>query len=390
MYKISDLGTMVGLSRTALLYYEKLKLIQGRRAANGYRIYDDSDVQRVRLIQKLQSGGLTLQECKACINSKLDITLLQQRIKTLDEEIVQKQQARALLAAMAGQGPLKAWHEELDRLAPDAHLAWLKTQGFNEKEALRLKWLSKDMNEHDEYMADFMKVFATLERWAPGSEEDTKAALDLVPVQPKSILEVGCGKGLATMVLAKETSAKITALDNEQTALERLSDRFTQHGIANRLQVVCENMSKLPFAPESFDLVWAEGSAYVIGVQAALIEWQMVIQKQGYLLLSDLVWYTDNPNERSVTFWQQEYPDMQSVETRIAQMEKAGYQVISHFPQSKRAWLNYYKPLEQRLVELKPDMEDSAAYQAILNEVRVCTEFADEFGYHMFLLQKNG
>ena len=174
MYQISELAKKVGLSRTALLYYEKQNLISGRRLENGYRVYSDKDVQRVRLIQQLQAGGLTLQECKVCLEAKVDRQLLQNRLKALDEEIEQKQKSRTLLAAMLGEGDLKAWHEGLDKLAPDAHLDWLMKQGFSEKEALRLKWLSKDMNEHDLYMADFMRVFETLERWGPGSEEETK------------------------------------------------------------------------------------------------------------------------------------------------------------------------------------------------------------------------
>lgn len=165
MYRISELAELVGLSRTALLYYEKQQLIKGHRLNNGYRVYSDKDLQRIRLIQQLQSGGLTLKECKACLEAKVDRQLLKNRLQELDREIAQKQQSRQLLAALLGEGDLKAWHENVDKVAPDAHLDWLIKQGFTEKEALRLKWLSKDMNEHDTYMADFMKVFETLERW---------------------------------------------------------------------------------------------------------------------------------------------------------------------------------------------------------------------------------
>lgn len=55
MYKISELAAEVGLSRTALLYYEKQELITGRRLENGYRVYSDRDLQRIRLIQQLQA-----------------------------------------------------------------------------------------------------------------------------------------------------------------------------------------------------------------------------------------------------------------------------------------------------------------------------------------------
>lgn len=38
--KISELARRCGLARSTLLYYEKLGVIAGTRAANGYRHYD--------------------------------------------------------------------------------------------------------------------------------------------------------------------------------------------------------------------------------------------------------------------------------------------------------------------------------------------------------------
>ncbi|MBE0366910.1 MerR family transcriptional regulator [Pseudoalteromonas aurantia] len=388
MYKISELAEKVGLSRTALLYYEKLQLITGLRLENGYRVYSERDLQRIHLIQQLQLGGLTLKECKVCLESKIDKALVKQRLKELDEEIKQKQQSKILLAAIAGEGALKSWHESLDKLAPDAHLDWLKTQGFSDKEALQLKWLSKDMNDHDIYMQDFMKVFQTLERWGPGSEDDTKHALSLIPTAPSSILEIGCGKGLATNVLAKCSQAQITAIDNEQLALDQLAKRFEEKGLAARLEVCCTNMAALPYSNESYDLIWSEGSAYIIGIEKALMLWKPILKKQGYLMMSDLVWKTSSPSEQAIEFWRHEYPDIQTVQTRIKQIEKTGYQVIANFSQSKSAWLNYYNPLRERLNELEPEMVNSTAFKNMKNEVSICTEFADEFGYHMFILAK--
>lgn len=39
------------------------------------------------------------------------------------------------------------------------------TGAADEKQAFYFKWLSKDMNEHDQYMADFMQVYQPLDRW---------------------------------------------------------------------------------------------------------------------------------------------------------------------------------------------------------------------------------
>ncbi|MCG9662986.1 MerR family transcriptional regulator [Vibrio mediterranei] len=389
MYRISELAAMVGLSRTALLYYEKQKLISGRRLENGYRVYSDKDVQRVRLIQKLQAGGLTLKECKACLEAKVDRELLKNRLQVLQQEIEQKQQSLQLLAALLGEGDLKAWHGDLDKLAPDAHLDWLIKQGFSEKDALHLKWLSKDMNEHDEYMSDFMKVFQTLERWGPGSEEDTAKALNLLPTTPRNILEIGCGKGLATKVLAEQSNAVITAVDNESTALERLSERFAEQGWQDRLKTVTASMTELPFDKQSFELIWAEGSAYIMGIEKALMDWKPLLKQEGYLMVSDMVWKTTSPSDESKQFWSHEYPDIQLVETRLAQMKKAGYKVVDDFALSQSGWMNYYGPLGERVVELRSEMSNKPAWKDIQHEVHICTQYSDEFGYHLFLLKKS-
>ena len=290
---------------------------------------------------------------------------------------------------MLRESDLRSWHKDLIKLAPDAHLDWLIKQGFSEKEALRLKWLSKDMNEHDLYMADFLKVYETLEYWGPGSKSDTQKALSLVPKAPGNILDVGCGKGLATKVLAEYSEANITAVDNEQYALDRLAQRFEQLGISDRLETVNASMTELSFSKGSFDLIWAEGSAYIMGVENALAVWKPFLRDEGYLVISDMVWRTDTPSKESIDLWNLEYPDIQLVQTRVEQMEKAGYRVVEHFPMSEEAWLNYYGPLRERVTELEPELASSSALKDIKHEVNVCTQFTHEFGYHIFILAKN-
>ncbi|MCK6265793.1 methyltransferase domain-containing protein [Vibrio sp. ZSDE26] len=388
-YRISELAKKVGLSRTALLYYEKQKLITGQRQSNGYRVYSDKDVQRVLLLQQLQAGGLTLKECKACLEAKVDRTLLQNRLRTLDEEIEKKRQSRQLLAAMLGEGDLKAWHENIDSVAPDAHLDWLMKQGFNEKEALRLKWLSKDMNEHEQYMADFMTVFETLERWGPGSESDTLKAFTHLPKPPRSILEIGCGNGLATTVLANQCDAPITAVDNEESALKRLNSTLASKNLSHRVTPLCASMTELPFDEASFDLIWAEGSAYIMGVEQALKQWRPLLEKDGMLMISDLVWLTDSPSEEVSKFWASEYPDIQTIATRLEQIKTAGYEVVHHFSLNQQSWQDYWLPLKKRIKSLTTSMPDSAAVKDIAKEVEIYQRYLDEFGYQMFVLQRS-
>lgn len=389
MYRISELAALTGLSRTALLYYEKLGLITGQRLENGYRAYRDRDVQHIRLVQQLQKGGLTLLECKACLDSQLDYAVLQSRYTALQHEIAQKQQALTLLAGLLGKSTSKGWHETLAEIAPDAYFDWLRLQGYDEKQALRIKWLSKDMNEHEQYMQDFFRVFSTLESWGPGSVEDTTKAYQLLPSSPAHILEIGCGNGNATMTLAALSDADIIAIDNEQSALNRLEAKIQAHQRSDRVSTACVSMTELRFAKNRFDLIWSEGAIYVMGVESALAKWQPLLKPQGMLVFSDLVWLTDQPNDLASEFWRREYPDMQNIDTRLRQIQQAGYQVTGCFTVSENAWKNYYAPLQQRVSALKASMPDSQALSDIQYEINIYQQYLGEFGYQFFIAQKS-
>jgi len=388
MYQISELANMVNMSRTALLYYEKLDLIKGRRLDNGYRIYTDLDIQRIKLIQQLHQGGLTLKECRSCLVDKMDTELIKKRLNALDIEIEQKQQSRDLLASMLGIGDEKSWHETAIGNAPDVHLDWIKQQGFNEREALRLKWLSKNMTQHEEYMNDFMKVFEALTRWAPGSEQETLKALSSVPTKPSNVLEIGCGKGLATLLLARNLSAEITSVDNEQSALDSLIKVLEDDGVVQRVKPICASMTDLPFDNNSFDLIWSEASAYIMGVENALAQWKPLLTDDGVMVFSELVLLSTTPSDVVKEFWDKEYPDIQTVDTRRKQIIAAGYEIISDFRYCQSSWDNYYLPLKKRAEDLMPTMKDSTALKDITSEVEFYLKHKAEFGYQMFVLKR--
>lgn len=388
VYLISELASLVGLSRTTLLYYEKLNLISGKRLENGYRAYSERDLQQVRLVQQLQSGGLTLAECKSCLESKLDRSVLKFRYEELEQDIERKQKSLALLSSLLGENSSKSWHQTLAEVAPDAHIDWLKVQGFDEKQALRIKWLSKDMNEHDKYMQDFMSVFETLESWGPNSEADTSRAYELLSTNPEKILEVGCGKGNSTMLLAKLSSAEIVATDNEQNALDKVEEKIKQNNLSERVSTKCISMTELDFGVEKFDVIWAEASAYVMGIENALKKWKSLIKDDGTLVFSDLVWLIDDPSQEAIDHWKSDYPDLQSVDTRRSQIEKAGYELQHTFTVSEQAWKSYYEPLEQRLKEVSSKMVGSQAVMDILKEVDLYKASLGEFGYQFFIAKK--
>lgn len=388
MYQISELAESVGLSRATLLYYEKLGLLKGKRQANGYRVYSDADRQRLRLMQQLQAGGLSLQECQACLDGKLDRDMLGQRLAVLDAEIAEKTRSRDLLTALLGQSSLRDWHEEVERVAPDLHRAWLMTQGFSSKEAVRVAWLSKDMNEHDDYMAHFMEVFSGLTCWGPATETATREALAMVPFAPERILEIGCGPGLATITLADATAAQILATDTEEGALDRLRNEVDTRGLGDRIEVRNMDMAQLPMPDVPWDVIWAEGSAYIIGAERALRGWRSLLRPGGVLVFSEMVWRTETPPEDLRAFWASEFPGMTRVPDLLGHAKRAGYRALGHFDMGREAMDTYYRPLEARVAEMGTRLEGSRVLDDLRAELAAYHACDGLVSFEMFVLQK--
>lgn len=67
---IGELADAVGLPPRTVRFYERKGLLpEPQRAGNGYRVYDDTTLNRLRFIRSAQAAGLTLAE----IGSVIDI-----------------------------------------------------------------------------------------------------------------------------------------------------------------------------------------------------------------------------------------------------------------------------------------------------------------------------
>ncbi|MBS1265984.1 MAG: Mercuric resistance operon regulatory protein [Acidimicrobiaceae bacterium] len=66
--RIGEVADAVGLPTRTVRYYERRGLLpEPERAANGYRVYDDQALSRLRFIRTAQAAGLTLAEIRSII-----------------------------------------------------------------------------------------------------------------------------------------------------------------------------------------------------------------------------------------------------------------------------------------------------------------------------------
>lgn len=246
------------------------------------------------------------------------------------------------------------------------------------------------MSDNQQYMADFFQVFENIGRQGPGSDESTRRAFSALPegFKPRSILEMGCGSAPTSLLLAEMSGAQVVALDNHQPFLDKLLREAVRRGLAPRVAVQCASMAEPPFQDESFDLIWAEGSAYIMGFANALQNWRGLLKPGGCLALSEAVWLTQYPPQELLDYWQREYPDMRPVETRLAQAREMSYQVLDWFTLPLEDWDAFYGEVAQSLAKTVQERGQTQALRDIAAEVDIFTQYRGLFGYAFFILQK--
>ena len=402
MYLISDVTKMVGVARSTLLYYERISLISPiRDTQNGYRLYSESDVSRLILLKQLQKAGLTLSQCRRFLEGKPDVALIEERLGFLTRELSEMQMAKDLLASIYRRisrkqipdgDPLdmRQWHADFEKRAAKAHQAWLQQLGFSAKDALYVRWISRNMQDNEEYVSDFFRVFEEMYRQGPGSREATLAAFGKIPesVPIDAILDVGCGSGSAALVLAGAGDAMITAVDNHQPFLDRLAAEAKERGWEHRFRICNMDMHHLEFQDRSFDLIWAEGSAYIMGFEAALSDWRSLLKTGGYLFVSDAVWLTDSPSDAARDYFAIEYPNMADSPTRALQAKNLGYEVVHQSVLPRGLWTRFYDDMEKTVIELTSMHGTNRAWDDMRKEIQLDREHGDDYGYICLLLKK--
>lgn len=168
MYRVGIIAKMFGISRTTLLYYDSIDLLNpSTRTEAGYRLYSQGDCEELQKIIAYREAGLSTDEIKELLIQQKDeeiISPLLKRLGDMNQEIrIIKEQQKILINLIKNkeivkQGSLnnetlkmileKAnikyeermnWHAEFEEHSSQRHYEFLKSLGFDEEEIERLR-----------------------------------------------------------------------------------------------------------------------------------------------------------------------------------------------------------------------------------------------------------
>jgi len=172
MYTVNQIGKTFNLSRSTLLYYDKIGLLSpSQRSSANYRLYSQTDFTRLEKIALYRDAGLSLEKIAEILagNTTRSSEILEQRLENLNQEMSVLRQQQQLVVTMLGVDSsfrktrimnkdqwvniLKAsgmgeeamcrWHMEFERDLPEAHTDFLESLGIAPNEIQKIKAWSR-------------------------------------------------------------------------------------------------------------------------------------------------------------------------------------------------------------------------------------------------------
>ena len=240
----------------------------------------------------------------------------------------------------------------------------------------------------------FFEIHQGLPREGPGRNDYTRKAFDMLPsLDRPQIIDIGCGPGNQTIELARLSGGFVIGLDNHQPYLDVLEEKIRKDGLSERVKAKNGSMFSMDFPEESFDIIWAEGSIYIIGFERGLKEWRKFIKAEGFLVVHEMTWLKTDPPSEIAAYWRRMYPGITTIPENLEIISRCGYKVLGHFALPEEAWWEeYYDPLEERLSQLRTKYQDDQEALKILDneqeEIDLYRKYSEWYGSVFFALKK--
>ena len=174
MVTISALAKASGLSRSALLYYDRLGLLKPHiRSRAGYRQYSPAEVERLEQICLYRQIGIPLKEIRKLLDkskSTVSIKILQRRLRVLGREIANFQRQQQYIVQLLQQKQIQQgaeminkdrwvdimraagfteqdmrnWHVQFEKMEPEAHQEFLESLSIKDAEIQKIREWSRN------------------------------------------------------------------------------------------------------------------------------------------------------------------------------------------------------------------------------------------------------
>lgn len=148
---------------------------------------------------------------------------------------------------------------------------------------------ASEPGEYDEGMLALLQIMWGDGFLSPGGAEELARVLEGSRIEGCRVLDIGCGLGaIDQLLVTQHGAASVVGIDIDPALLELMRARLQQAGLADRIAGVAVTPGPLPFANESFDVVFSKDSLVQIPDKSSIFsEVLRVLRPGGRFIASD-------------------------------------------------------------------------------------------------------
>lgn len=185
---------------------------------------------------------------------------------------------------------------------------------------------------HDEQALNRLHAFSSPENFLFTDEQYLAheswvrtAVLKLGKLKGQRILDLGCGHGMAAVLFARQ-GANVTALDVSSGYLAETKNRALANGFQLNVLAACAEL--LPFADNSFDLIWGNAILHHLNLNFAPNEILRVLAPNGKAVFCEPITFS------YLTHWIRDFVIKNSEKKHTSDEESLTWNTLLHLKRS--------------------------------------------------------
>ena len=132
--KVTELAKSLGTTADTVRYYTRLELLKPAKSVNGYKLYSNKEVSRLKFILSARNLGFSVVDIKEIINESEDGKSACPLVRSLIKERLEEteKQFQAMLALRGKMSSALSRWEEMEDKAPTANMVCHLIENFEQ------------------------------------------------------------------------------------------------------------------------------------------------------------------------------------------------------------------------------------------------------------------
>jgi len=194
-------------------------------------------------------------------------------------------------------------------------------------------------------------------------------AISIIPIiENPRILDVGCGSGVPTLMIAEKFNGKITAVDTDTKSIDIFREKVENLNLANRVFLTVNSLFDIKVKNNQYDLILAEGLLNVIGFQKGFLRIVKLLKRKGFIIIHD---------------------EFQNQNEKIEFIKNNDCKILELFVLDEQIWWNdYFKCLEKEISSIS-NKELLNLFKSDLLEIKLFRKNPSNYISTYYIIENN-